>query len=107
MFQFDYTLKQLKDKPILAFKGAIICDTDSERLTRYIVKDVANEIPILIEIGDKHKTVVPNCVGDYILNLRTGYLSVILEDEKISNPISNYHMNDYELRLIRKDFNIL
>lgn len=107
MFQFNYSLKELKAKPDIAFKGAIICDTDSEKLIRYIVKDVVNEIPILIEIGDKHKTVIPNWLGDYMLNLRTGYISVIDSGEHhISKPLADMKMDDIVLSLIRKDFNI-
>ena len=104
MFQFNYTLKELKANPILAFKGAIICDTDSAKLTRYIVSDVANEIPILIEIGDKHKTVLPNWIGDYILNLRTGYISLIGDDYKITEPISEKRLNINALEALQKEY---
>ena len=104
MFQFNYSLRELKAKPIIAFKGAIICDTDSEKLTRYIVKDVVNEIPILIEIGDKHKTVIPNWIGDYMLNLRTGYISLIGKDYKITDPINNKRLNDIALSALREEY---
>ena len=107
MFQFNYTLDELKSNPIIAFKGAIICDINSDKLTRYIIKDVVNEIPILIEIGDKHKTALPNWIGDYVLNLRTGYISLIDINENLSKPFPDMRMDNYSLSLIRKDFNIL
>ena len=104
MFQFNYSLKELKAKPIIAFKGAIICDTESERLTRYIIKDVANDIPILIEIGDKSKTVLPNWIGDYMLNLRTGYISLVGDDYKITDPIGEKRLNINALEALQREY---
>lgn len=108
MLYFTYSLAELRAKPTIAFKGAIVCDTNSEKFTRYLIKEVSDGIPILIEIGDKHKTALPNWIGDYMLNLRTGYISVIDSGEHhISNPLTDMKMDDYALSLIRKDFNIL
>jgi hypothetical protein len=107
MIQFDLTYTDLKKNISSARKGMIIVDTGSEMLTRYIIKDVINGSPILIEIGDKHKTVVPNWIGDYMLNLRTGYISVVDSGEHhISRPLANMKIGDYELSMIRKDLNI-
>lgn len=87
MFYFTYSLAELKAKPIIAFKGAVVCDTNSEKLTRYLIKDVVDDIPILIEIGDKSHTELPNCIGDYMLNLRTGYISIINHNNHLSDPL--------------------
>ncbi len=107
MIQFDLTYTDLKKDISFARKGMIIVDTDSKDLNRYIIKDVINGSPILIQIGDKHKTILPNWIGDYMLNLRTGYISVIDSGEHhISRPLANMKIDDYELSMIRKDLNI-
>lgn len=104
MFYFTYSLAELKAKPEIAFKGAVICDTNSEKLTRYLVKDVVDDIPILIEFGDRSHTELPNWVGDYMLNLRTGYISLIDKDYKITDPINNKRLNDIVLSTIREEY---
>ena len=107
MIQFDFTYEDVKRDPSILRKGMIVCDTSSKDLTRYIVKDVHNGCPILIQIGDRHKTVIPNMIGDYVLNLRTGYISLIDINENLSKPLADMKLDDYSLSLIRKDFNIL
>ena len=104
MFYFSYSLAELKAKPIIAYKGAVVCDTNSEKLTRYLIKDVVNDIPILIEIGDKSHTELPNWIGDYMLNLRTGYISLIGKDYKITDPINNKRLNDTALSALREEY---
>lgn len=104
MFHFNYSLAELKAKPIIAFKGAIVCDTNSEKLTRYLIKDVVDNIPILIEIGNKSYTELPNWVGDYMLNLRTGYISLIGKDYKITDPINNKRLNNIALSALREEY---
>lgn len=104
MFYFNYSLAELKAKPIIAFKGAIVCDTTSEKLTRYLIKDVVNDIPILIEIGNNSYTELPNWVGDYILNLRTGYISIIDKDHKVTDPINRKRLNDMALAALREEY---
>lgn len=107
MIQFDLTYTDLKKDISSARKGMIIIDTGSKDLIRYIVKDVINGSPILIQIGDKYKTILPNWIGDYMLNLRTGYISVIDSGEHhISKPLADMNIGEYELSLIRKDLNI-
>ena len=104
MLYFNYSLAELKAKPVIAFKGAIICDTTSEKLTRYLIKDVVNGIPILIEIGNNSYTELPKCIGDYMLNLRTGYISLIGKDYKITDPINNKRLNDTALSTLREEY---
>ena len=104
MIQFDLTYVELKNNLNLARKGMIIIDTDSKDLTTYIVKDVINGSPILIQIGDKYKTILPNWVGDYMLNLRTGYISIIGKDYKITDPINNKKLNDIALSALREEY---
>lgn len=104
MIQFDLTYMELKNNLNFARKGMIIIDTDSKDLTRYIVKDVINGSPILIQIGDKHKTIVPNWIGDYMLNLRTGYISIINKDYKITDPINTKKLNDIALSALREEY---
>ena len=104
MIQFDITYVELKNDINLARKGMIIIDTDSKDLTRYIIKDVINGSPILIQIGDRYKTILPNYVGDYMLNLRTGYISSIGKDYKLTNPINNNRLNDIALAALREEY---
>ena len=104
MIQFDLTYVDLKNNLNLARKGMIIIDTDSKDLTRYIIKDVINGSPILIQIGDKYKTILPNWIGDYMLNLRTGYISLIGKDYKITDPINDKRLNDIALASLREEY---
>ena len=104
MLYFTYSLAELKAKPTVAFKGAVVCDTNSEKLTRYLIKDVVNGIPILIEIGDKAHTELPNWIGDYMLNLRTGYISLIGKNYKITDPINDKRLNDIALSALREEY---
>ena len=104
MIQFDLTYVDLKNNLNLARKGMIIIDTDSKDLTRYIIKDVINGSPILIQIGDKYKTILPNWIGDYMLNLRTGYISLIGKDYKITDPINDKRLNDIALSALREEY---
>lgn len=104
MIQFDLTYAELKNNLNLARKGMIIIDTDSKDLTRYLVKDVINRSPILIQVGDKYKTILPNWIGDYMLNLRTGYISLIDKDCKITDPINNKRLNAVALSALREEY---
>lgn len=104
MIQFDLTYSDLKKNINVARKGMIIIDTDSRDLTRYIIKDIINGSPILIQIGDKYKTILPNWIGDYMLNLRTGYISLIGKDYKITDPINDKQLNDTDLATLQEKY---
>ena len=104
MIQFDLTYTDLKKDISSARKGMIVINTDSKDLTRYIIKDVINGSPILIQIGDKYKTILPNWIGDYMLNLRTGYISIIDKDYKITDPLNNKRLNDIALSALREEY---
>lgn len=104
MFYYSYSLAELKAKPEIAFKGAVVCDTNSKERTRYLIKDVVDNVPILIEIGNNSYTELPNWVGDYMLNLRTGYISLIDKDYKVTDPINNKPLNSVALSALREEY---
>lgn len=105
ILEFDMTYSDLKKNPDKARKGMNILDTSSPNLTRFIVVDVINGHPILIHNGDKHSLTVPaNMIGDYMLNLRTGYISFISKDYKITDPIHNKRLNDIALSALREEY---
>lgn len=102
MFYFNYTLEQIIDDPRRAFRGAVVCDTRSDRLVRYLVKDVINDIPLLVEFGDSHHTALPNYMGDYMLNLRTGYVSFLETDTRVSEPLDKHWLDSSTLSSLRE-----
>lgn len=104
MIQFDLAYTDLKKDISSARKGMIVIDTNSKDLTRYIIKDVINGSPVLIQIGDKYKTILPNWIGDYMINLRTGYISIIGKDYKITDPINNKRLNDIALAALQEEY---
>lgn len=88
ILEFDMTYSDLKKNPNKARKGMNILDTTSPKLTRFIVVDVINGCPILIQNGDVQKVSVPaNMIGDYMLNLRTGCISIINHNTHLSDPL--------------------
>ena len=104
MIQFDLAYTDLKKNISSARRGMIIVDTDSKDLTRYIIKDIINGSPILIEIGDKHKTALPNWIGDYILNLRTGHVCLVGDDYRITDPVSDKRLNINALEALQREY---
>lgn len=104
MIQFDLTYSDFKQDLSIARKGMIICDTGSKDLIRYIVKDVYNGCPILVQVGDKHKTALPNWIGDYMLNLRTGHICLIGDNYRITDPISEKLLNINALEALQKEY---
>ena len=104
ILEFDMTYSDLKKNPDRARKGMNILDIDSPNLTRFIVIDVINGSPVLIQNGNVHKIAVPtNMIGDYMLNLRTGYVSFMTSDAEISKPVERYRIDSDTLELLRRE----
>lgn len=108
ILEFDMTYSDLKKNPDKARKGMNIVDINSPNLTRFIVVDVINGSPILIQNGDKHSLTVPaNRVGDYMLNLRTGYLSIMEDPNKVTEPLNRLGLNSRILETLRDEVGVL
>ncbi|MBO5712193.1 MAG: hypothetical protein J6R47_05075 [Acholeplasmatales bacterium] len=104
ILEFDMTYSDLKKNPSKARKGMNILDIDSPNLTRFIVVDTINGCPILIQNGDVYKVSVPaNMVGDYMLNLRTGYISFMTSAVETSKPLERQRLDFDTLELLRKE----
>lgn len=87
LFHFNFTFQQIKERPEIAFRGAIVCDIESPKLNRYLIKDIIKGVPILEQLGDKHQMELPHEKGDWMLNLRTGLFSVYKGEHMVSDPI--------------------
>lgn len=104
ILEFDMTYNDLKKNPDKARKGMNILDIDSPKLSRFIVVDVINGCPVLIQNGDVYNVTIPaNMIGDYMLNLRTGYISFMTSDVEISKPLERQRLDFDTLGLLRKE----
>lgn len=103
LFCFNFTFQQIKERPEIAFRGAIVCDIESPKLDRYLIKDIIHGIPILEQIGNKHKMELPHEKGDWMLNLRTGLFAIYKGEQVVSEPIYEAtQIDDATLCSIRK-----
>lgn len=76
---YNISMKYVKEHPECLYKGCIIKEITLNEHIYYEVME-AKPFPILKEL---ERIKIPNAVGDYMLNMRTGYISYYGENDTI------------------------
>ena len=76
---YNLSMEFAKENPDRLYIGCIIKEITLDEHIYYEVMET-KPFPILKE---RERSKIPNAVGDYMLNMRTGYLSLYGEDDKI------------------------
>ena len=97
---YNLSMKFAKENPDRLYTGCIIKESTSDEQIYYeVIK--TKPFPILKE---RERSKIPNEVGDYVLNMRTGYISIIGNDYNITDPINNKRLNDIALSALQKEY---
>ena len=99
-FEYNYALQH----PYNLFDGAIVrkqsCKEkptkDSEITTTWYKVKIRHDARIFEQIEESEvPTVEKNLAGDYMLNIRTGYISIMLDHDRVSEPL-DFNSDQYE-----------
>ena len=89
--------KDAIDHPDLLYKGALVYNEETD--SWFIV---INSNPIVLQSIDlREEKIKENHVGDYMLNLNSGLISVYTGPNKVETLSMNFAVSDYKMKEIR------
>ena len=92
-----FKYKDAIDHPDLLYRGAVVRNEETDSWFTVI-----NSNPIVLQSIDlKEEEIKENHIGDYMLNLNSGLMSVYTGPNKVEALSMNFAVSDYQMKEIR------
>ena len=91
-----FKYKDVIDHPDWLYKGAVVY---SEETDSWFI--VMNSNPVVLQSIDLKEEIKENHIGDYMLNLNSGLMSVYTGPNKAEALSMNFAVSDYQMKEIR------
>lgn len=92
-----FKYKDAIDHPDLLYRGAVVRNEETD--SWFIVM---NSNPVVLQSIDlKEEEIKENHIGDYMLNLNSGLMSVYTGPNKVGALSMNFAVSDYQMKEIR------
>lgn len=91
-----FKYKDAIDHPDLLYRGAVVRNEETD--SWFIVM---NSNPVVLQSIDLKEEIKENHIGDYMLNLNSGLMSVYTGPNKVEALSMNFAVSDYQMKEIR------
>ena len=91
-----FKYKDAIDHPDLLYRGAVVRNEETD--SWFIVM---NSNPVVLQSIDLKEEIKENHIGDYMLNLSSGLMSVYTGPNKVEALSMNFAVSDYQMKEIR------
>ena len=91
-----FKYKDAIDHPDLLYRGAVVRNEETD--SWFIVM---NSNPVVLQSIDLKEEIKENHIGDYMLNLNSGLMSVYTGSNKVEALSMNFAVSDYQMKEIR------
>ena len=91
-----FKYKDAIDHPDLLYRGAVVRNEETD--SWFIVM---NSNPVVLQSIDLKEEIKENHIGDYMLNLNSGLMSVYTRPNKVEALSMNFAVSDYQMKEIR------